>query len=48
MFLIGVFILALTLDPDISSDGEFRYEVVEALLSGDSLPKNKESTFSGG
>ena len=38
LLLLGIYLLAVTLNPSITSDGLIRYTAVEAIISGESIP----------
>lgn len=43
LLLLGVYLLAVTLNPNITSDGLIRFSAVEAIISGESIPTFKLS-----
>lgn len=43
LLLLGVYLLAVTLNPSITSDGLIRFTAVEAIISGESIPYFKLS-----
>ena len=38
LLLLGIYLLAVTLNPSITSDGLIRFTAVEAIISGESIP----------
>lgn len=43
LLILGLFIAAVTIQPSISGDGAIRFQVLDALMNGETLPPSKYS-----